>query len=180
HTRLSHSERQRQKRPAVAVPHVVVECRIDEVQVPSTLRNRVAIPRERVSGLTLFMLRLRCDVKVAILVVCCLVRATAAAEAAITSIETSQADALAGLNDKLDRLTSKVESLTHRVEDFVDAGRQEGGGPAGPPAARVEVGRGVGQIDNRRGGIVRHVAAESDLNDSSVEGEGEKKQEDRN
>ncbi|CAM9355689.1 unnamed protein product [Ectocarpus sp. 6 AP-2014] len=138
------------------------------------------MPRERVSGLTLFMWRLRCDVTVAILVVCCLARATAAAEAAITSSEASQADALAGLNDKLDRLTSKLESLTHQVEDFVDAGRQERGGPVGPPAARVEVGRGVGQIDDQRGGTVRQADAESDLYDGSVEGEGQKKQEDRN
>lgn len=70
------------------------------------------MPCERVSGLTLFLWRLRCDVKVAILVVCCLARATAAAEATIRSSEASQVDALAGLNDKLDRLTSKLESLT--------------------------------------------------------------------
>lgn len=42
------------------------------------------------------------------------------------------------------------------------------------------MGRGVGQIDDQRGGIVRHAAAESDLDDSSVEEEGEKKQEGRN
>lgn len=69
-------------------------------------------PRERVSGLTLLMWRLRCDVKIVIIVVLCLVRATAAEEAAIRSSEASQADALASLNDKLDRLTSKLESLT--------------------------------------------------------------------
>ncbi|CAM9871186.1 unnamed protein product [Ectocarpus fasciculatus] len=121
------------------------------------------------------MWRLRCDVKVAILVVCCLARATAAAEEAIRSSEASQVDALAGLNDKLDRLTSKLESLTHQVEGFVDAGREEG--PAGPSAA---------QVDDQRGGTVRHTAAdtraglESDFDDSSIDGEGEKQQEDRN